>query len=304
MSVVEDLQGAADRVVERAGAGVVRVGRGPGRGAGVVVADGIVVTNAHNLRGREVTITFPSGRQVTGTVKGIDADGDLAVVAADTGDAPALEWNDDDGTRGVGTPVWTVVNLAGAGVRVTVGTISGVGRAFRSPTGRLISEGIEHTALLGRGSSGSPVLDNEGRLLAINTHRLGDGFYLALPASASLRERIESLARGEEPAHVRLGVALAPTHAARRMRAAVGLPERDGLLVRGVEDDSPAARAGLQRGDLIVAGEGQPLTTVDSLFALLDGLATGAALSLQVVRGTDEISVRVNFGGTANEGSA
>jgi serine protease Do len=305
VSVIEDLQGAAGRVVDRAAASVVRVGRGPGRGAGVVVANGVVVTNAHNVRGREVTITFASGRQVVGDVKGIDPDGDLAVVAVDTADTSPLEWSADEHGPRVGTPVWTVVNIPGGGVRVTVGTISGAGRAFRSPTGRLISEGIEHTALLGRGSSGSPVLDGDGRLLAINTHRLGDGFYLAIPATASLRERVESLGRGEEPVHVRLGVALAPTHAARRMRAAVGLPERDGLLVRGVEDGSAADRAGIQRGDLIVAGEGQPLTTADALFALLDGLAPGGALSLQIVRGTDEIAVRVDFGGTtASEGSA
>jgi S1-C subfamily serine protease len=305
VSVIEDLQGAAGRVVDRAAASVVRVGRGPGRGAGVVVANGVVVTNAHNVRGREVTITFASGRQVVGDVKGIDPDGDLAVVAVDTADTSPLEWSADEHGPRVGTPVWTVVNIPGGGVRVTVGTISGAGRAFRSPTGRLISEGIEHTALLGRGSSGSPVLDGDGRLLAINTHRLGDGFYLAIPATATLRERVESLGRGEEPVHVRLGVALAPTHAARRMRAAVGLPERDGLLVRGVEEGSAADRAGIQRGDLIVAGEGQPLTTADALFALLDGLAPGGALSLQIVRGTDEIAVRVDFGGTtASEGSA
>ncbi len=304
MSVIEDLQGAAGRVVERAAAGVVRVGRGPGRGAGVVVADGVVVTNAHNVRGREITVTFASGRQAVGNVQGIDADGDLAVVAVDTADAPALEWADDEHGPAVGTPVWTVVNLPGSGARVTMGTVSGAGRAFRSPTGRLISEGVEHTALLGRGSSGSPVLDGDGRLLAINTHRLGDGFYLAIPATSSLRQRVESLGRGEEPVRVRLGVALAPAHAARRMRAAVGLPERDGLLVRGVEDGSAAAHAGIQRGDLIVSGEGQPLTSADALFTLLDGLAPGAALSLQIVRGTDEITLRVNFGGTANEGSA
>lgn len=305
MSVIEDLQGAAGRVVDRAAASVVRVGRGPGRGAGVVVANGVVVTNAHNVRGREVTITFASGRQVVGNVKGIDPDGDLAVVAVDTADTSPLEWSADEHGPSVGTPVWTVVNIPGGGVRVTVGTISGAGRAFRSPTGRLISEGIEHTALLGRGSSGSPVLDGDGRLLAINTHRLGDGFYLAIPATAALRERVESLGRGEEPVHVRLGVALVPTHAARRMRAAVGLPERDGLLVRGVEDGSAADRAGIQRGDLIVAGEGQPLTTADALFTLLDGLAPGGALSLQIVRGTDEVAVRVDFGGTtASEGSA
>ncbi len=295
MSIVEDLQHATGQVVERVGDAVVRVGRSHGRGAGVVVADGVVLTNAHNLRGREVTVTNASGHSVVGTVAGIDADGDLAVVHADTGGVAAVPW-DDHAHAGIGTPVWTVVNLPGAGVRVTMGTISGVGRAFRSPTGRLVSDSIEHTALLGRGSSGSPVVDAHGRLLGINTNRLGDGFYLAMPATPALRTRVESLGRGEEPSHVHLGVALAPAFAARRIRAAAGLPERDGLLVRGVEDGSPAARAGIRRGDLIVGAAGNPLATVDELFARLDALPTGDTLQLQIVRGTDEIELRVEFG--------
>ncbi|HXY91338.1 MAG TPA: trypsin-like peptidase domain-containing protein, partial [Acidimicrobiia bacterium] len=95
MSVIQDLQDAAARVVDRAGAAVVRVGRGPGRGAGVVVADGVVVTNAHNVRGPEVTITFASGRTVAGSVAGVDADGDLAVVTADTGGGAPIAWGVD-----------------------------------------------------------------------------------------------------------------------------------------------------------------------------------------------------------------
>ncbi|HXY95200.1 MAG TPA: S1C family serine protease, partial [Acidimicrobiia bacterium] len=221
----------------------------------------------------------------------------------DTGGGAPIAWG-VDAPVGVGTPVWTVVNVAGSGLRVTVGTVSGLGRAFRSPTGRLIGDGLEHTALLGRGSSGSPVVDSEGRLLAINTHRLGDGFYLAVPATDALRARVDALGRGEEPTHLRLGVALAPTQAARRLRAAVGLPERDGLLVQGVEEGSPAARAGIRRGDLVVAAEGRPLTTVDQLFALLDDLDPDGALNVELVRGTDEISLRVNFAGITDEGSA
>ncbi|MEZ0294308.1 MAG: PDZ domain-containing protein, partial [Solirubrobacteraceae bacterium] len=97
---------------------------------------------------------------------------------------------------------------------------------------------------------------------------------------------------GEAPQRPRLGVALAPPRAARRLRAAVGLPERDGLLVRGVEPDSPAERAGLERGDLIVAAGGKPLSGFDELFDALDG--TGP-LALTVVRGTEEREVTAHF---------
>ena len=136
------------------------------------------------------------------------------------------------------------------------------------------------------------MVDAEGRLLAFNTHRLGDGFYLAVPASADLRQRVDALARGEYSQRARLGVALTSPHAARRIRAAAGLPERDGLLIRAVEEGSPAERAGLRKGDLIVAAGGQPVVTGDDLFAALDA-AAGGTLRLRVLRQLEEVDVDV-----------
>ncbi len=107
-----------------------------------------------------------------------------------------------------------------------------------------------------------------------------------------MKRRAEALASGSAAARPRLGIAIASPRAARRMRAAVGLPERDGLLVRGVEDDSPAAQAGIERGDLLVAVNGNPLNSVDTLF---DALEAGGDLKLTVVRGTDEREVPVHF---------
>jgi serine protease Do len=149
-------------------------------------------------------------------------------------------------------------------------------------------------------------VDVEGRLLGINTHRLGGGFYLAVPAGAELEARIDALARGETPARVRLGVAIAPPFAARRLRAAVGLPERDGVLIRGVEEGGPAGRAGIRTGDLIVAAAGREITAADDLFEVLDGLSVGDSLSLRIVRGAEELDVSVGFGGgeATAEGSA
>ena len=156
---------------------------------------------------------------------------------------------------------------------------------------------MEHTAPLGRGSSGGPLVDADGKLVAINTHRLGDGFYLALPATATLKSRIDALGRGEAPSRRRLGVALAPPHVARRLRRAVGLEDRDGVLIREVEENSPAAAAGLRRGDLIVAAGGQPVDSIDALLAAVDAVAEGATLPLTVVRATQEVEVTVRFDG-------
>ena len=159
------------------------------------------------------------------------------------------------------------------GLRVTFGVVSGVDREFRGPRGRRITGSVEHTAPLARGSSGGPLVDAEGRLLGINTHRLGDGFYLAIPADATLRERVDQLAAGQSPTRRRLGIAVAPSFVARRLRRAVGLPERDGLLVRGVDDGSPAAAGGVSTGDLIVSANGIDVGTADDLWAVLDALS-------------------------------
>jgi serine protease Do len=189
---------------------------------------------------------------------------------------------------------------------VTFGLVSAVGRAFRGPRGRRIAGSIEHTAPLPRGASGGPVVDAAGRLLGIDTNRLGDGFYLALPADAELRQRLDALGRGEATVRPRLGVGIAPARVARQLRRAVGLPERDGLLVRVVEDGGPADRAGLRTGDLLVEAGGRPVTDADELYEVLDQVGDDQTLALRVVRGTDELTVTVGFGdgGAERVGSA
>jgi serine protease Do len=239
-------------------------------------------------------VTFADGRTAEGSVAGRDIDGDLAVIAVDTGTAPVLPWA-DSAAASIGTPVFGLANPGGRGLRVTFGFVSGVERSFRGPRGRRITGSVEHTAALLPGSSGGPVLDAGGRLLGINTHRLGEGFYLAIPADETLRDKAGALARGESAAHPQLGVALAPGHVARRLRRAVGLPEAEGLLIRDVSEGSPAARAGLAQGDLIVAAGTGPVRTVDDLFEALEA-ARGGTLELQILRGADERTIQVTFG--------
>lgn len=282
----------ARHVAELVGPSVVRVGRHGGRGGGLVIEPGAVVTNAHNLRGPEITVTFADGRRETGTVAGHDVDGDLAVITVDTGDAPVADWG---GSAELGDTVHAVSRLADGAVRVTTGAVSATGRTFRGPRGRRIRGSLEHTAPMGRGSSGSPVVDGAGRVVGLNTNRLGEGFYLALPADEGLRDRLRSLAAGEVTAPRRLGIGLAPAHVARRLRRSVGLPERDGLLVRLVEPGGIADRAGLQEGDLVVQAGGEDVTTVDDLHDALDAVAPGGTLALTVVRGADELAIEVSF---------
>jgi len=295
MAILDEIQAGIAQQAEGAGASVVGIGQRWGAGSGVVLGQGRVLTNAHNVRGDQVTVTFADGRTAEGTVAGKDIDGDLAVVEVDTGGAPALPWADGV-TASIGTPVFALANPGGRGLRVTFGFVSGVDRSFRGPRGRRITGSLEHTSPLLPGSSGGPVVNAAGELLGINTNRLGEGFYLAIPADGTLRERAEALGRGEFATPPRLGVAIAPGHVARRLRRAVGLPDREGLLVREVTEDSPAARAGLAQGDLIVAVAGQPVSSIDDLFDALQAAGEGT-VELGIVRGTEERSVQVALGG-------
>ena len=294
MSVLEELEGTIQTAVERYGPAVIGLGQGWGRGSGFVIDANRILTNAHNLRGDEVTVTFHDGRRETGRVLASDADVDLAVIEAETAGIEPLQWSEEDlESLPIGRSVLALANPGGRGLRVTPGFVSSTARTFRGPRRNRIGFAIEHTAPLPRGSSGGPLIDRSGRLLGVNSIRTDGGLILAVPADRAIRERVEKLSRGESPQRVRLGVAIAPPRVARRLRRAVGLPERDGILIRDVERGSPADRAGLERGDLIVTAGGRELERMDTLYEALDGAQGEGQLELKIVRGTEERTVTV-----------
>ncbi len=291
--MLDELQTAVKTVTERIGPATVTIGRDR-RGTGVVIADGRVLTNAHNLRDRTTQVAFADQRIAQAEVLGADPEGDLAVLAVDTTGTPVAEWSAAPAAAG---QVVFGAARGRQGLRVTFGVVSGVDREFRGPRGRRITGSVEHTAPLARGSSGGPLVDAEGRLLGINTNRIGDGFYLAIPTDAGLRDRVDRLAAGHSPARRRLGIAVAPSSVARRLRRSVGLPERDGLLVRGVDDGSPAAAGGVTTGDLIVSANGVDVHAADDLWGVLDALGGDEtdSVDLGIVRGAEELTIRVTF---------
>lgn len=287
-----DQQTTTRQVADAVAPAVVRIGRHGGRGCGIVIADGLVATNAHNLRDRTTEVTFADGRAVQGRATGVDADGDLVVLAVDTGGIAPPAWADEPPAEGA--TVYSVAAIPG-GRRVTPGVVSSVDRSFRGPRGRLVTGAFEHTAPVAKGTSGSPVVDEQGRVVGLTTLRLRDGFSLAQAAGPELRRRLDLLAAGDEPRRRLLGVGLAPAHVARRLRASVGLPERDGALVRGVADDSPAARAGIATGDLVTAVGDTPIASPSDLEAALADPGLGVTVTVHVVRGSDEHDLVVTF---------
>jgi serine protease Do len=293
MPILEEVRGAIQSLTDDVGPSVVGIGHRWALGSGVVVAPGRIVTNAHNVRGSEVTVSLPGGDSVAARVLGIEVDADVAVLEVDAEGLAPIRW--DDGTEmSIGTPVFALANPGGRGLRVTFGFVTGTERSFRGPRGRQIRGSMEHTAPLLPGSSGGPVVDEQGRFVGLNTNRLGEGFYLAIPADSALKQRIDRLAAGTAPRTRRLGIAVAPPEVAVRLRRAVGLPDAEGLLVRGIKDDGPAAQAGMREGDLLIEAGGRALTSADELFDVLD--SAGAQLEVRVLRGVEELTLTVALG--------
>jgi serine protease Do len=290
----EELEKAAEAVRERALPAVVGVGERWPSGSGIVFGDDLVITSAHNVRSETPRVHFADGSEKDATAVTADIAGDLAVISVPTAGASIASWA-ESGPR-LGTPVFAAANPGGRGPRLSFGVVSGEARSFRGPGGRPIAGGFEHTAPLPRGSSGGPVLTLGGELLGINTKRLGEGLYAAITADAGLRARLEALARGEVVARPYLGVGLLPGEVARRLRSAVGLPERAGVLVQHLDEEGPAAQAGVLRGDLLTSANAVPLARVSDLHRVLADRKPGDQISVELVRGTEERQVSVTLG--------
>lgn len=297
--LLEEIRTTIAGAAERLGASVVGLGegRGGGRGSGVVVGDGRVLTVAHAVRRDEPVVRFAGGRAAPGSVAAVDPLGNIAAIAVDTGDAPAVVLAPN--APGIGAPVLALARPGGRALRASLGFVTTADSSLRGRGGRRLEGVIEHTAALPRGASGGPLFDTDDELVGLNALRSDGGLILALPAGASLAARIDALFRGETPARPYLGLALAPAHVARRLRRAVGLPERDGALVRGVADGGPGATAGLQRGDLIVGAAGRPVGGIDDLHAALDGHGAGDTIELTVDRAGHERVVALLVGDLA-----
>ncbi|MFN8124029.1 MAG: S1C family serine protease [Thermoleophilia bacterium] len=304
------------RAAETAGPAVFGLGRW-GRGSGVVVADGLALAAPHHhprggphhhhpMRGgpfrhrgpqppwredRSPVAVFADGRAVDAESAGTDPMTGLVVLRLDTTGVTPIP--PAAAEPRLGDPVLALGNPGGRGLRVTPGYVASEPRVLEGPGGRTGPTGIEHSAPLPRGATGGPLLDADGGLLGINVMRPGWGLILAVATGATVAGRAAAVAGGTVARPRTLGVALAPAHVARRLRRAVGLPEAEGILVRAVEDGSPAAAAGLGDGDLITAAGGAPVAEVADLARAIDAAPADGRLVLTVLRGTESREVEV-----------
>ena len=244
-------------------------------------------------------MSFADGRRERAELAGSDADLDLAVLAVDTGDAPAVRWEPAE-APGIGAPVVALANPGGRGLRATLGFVSSGERSFRGPRGRRIRGAIEHTAPLPRGSSGGPLVDPDGNLLGVNSLRLDGGLILAVPAERG-GEASASCCSPAARRPRRTGSAWRSPRRAWRGACAArsACPSATACSCARWRTAAPATGAGLEPGDLIVASAGSRSDGVESLYtrARLGAGGAAASSSSTVVRGTDERTVTATLRG-------
>ncbi|MCU0308863.1 MAG: PDZ domain-containing protein [Thermoleophilia bacterium] len=293
------VESAVGRIGAAVGPAVVGIGRGWGRGTGVVVAPGRVLAGLRATAGDEVEVVRGDGAGAGARVAGADPESGLAVLEMDTGGVVPVGWDPAAPPVAAGRSVFALARPGGRALRVSWGLVTSAEAGVRGPRGRMLRGVVEHTAPLPRGSAGAPLVDVSGRLVGVSVLRMDAGLILAVPADAALAARIEAMATGQAPAGRRLGAAVSPPWVARRMRRGVGLPDRDGVLVRAVDPGGPGERAGLRRGDLIVSAAGRPVRGLDDLQAVLDDPAVPGPLGLVVVRGVEEVHLEAPVGPAA-----
>jgi S1-C subfamily serine protease len=275
--------GVAESVLPSVASIVVRTARGGGAGSATVVGEGgVLLTSAHVVAGASsAEAGFPDGTGVHVDVVGRDPLSDLAVLRARGPVPPPVELGDAARLR-VGQLVVAMGNPLGLAGSVTAGIVSALGRSLPTTSGRVVDEVIQTDAALNPGNSGGALADGTGRMVGVNTAVAGIGLGLAVPINATTREIIRGLLANGRVRRAWLGIAGARIRLAPDLAARIGSPT--GLQVADVIGGSPADRAGLRRGDVVVALAGRPIRTVTEVQALMVENAIGVPVEMTVWR--------------------
>jgi S1-C subfamily serine protease len=240
-----------------------------------------------------VDIALPDGSRYRAERVGEDPDTDLAVLRVDLPGAAPVTLGDSRALR-VGQLVIAVGNPLGFQSSVTAGVVSALGRSFRSANGRLIEEVVQTDAALNPGNSGGPLANSRGEVVGVNTAVILPAQGLCFAVGSNTAKLVAAqLIREGRVRRARIGVAGQNVPVQPVLVRQHRLDGPGGVLVQGVEADSPAQRAGLRRGDVIVALHGQTVGGVDALHRLLGAEVIGRPLALVVVRGRDKLELPV-----------
>ena len=289
---------------ERVGPAVVHViafgadGRPKGQGSGVIFTpDGYVLTNAHVVAGAaRLRAAFTDGQAMDATLVGEDPATDTAVLRLSGSGLPHAELG-RSATLRVGQLVAAIGNPLGFQCTVTAGIVSALGRTLRAPSGRMIDSVIQTDAPLNPGNSGGPLVSGAGRVVGINTATIapaqGICFAIGIDTAVWVATR---LMRDGRVRRSRLGLSGQTVPIDTRLRRFHHLPQASGVLVLDMAEGGPVAAAGVQRGDVVVAFDGEPIVGVDDLHRSLTEERAGRALTLTLLRRAEMLSMPVTPG--------
>jgi S1-C subfamily serine protease len=281
--------------VEKAAGGVVQVSARRGTGSSGVVwsADGVIIAADHNIeREEDITVGLADGSTVPAKLAGRDPGTDVAVLRVEASGLAVPEWSDLSGLK-VGHLVLNLLR-PGRSIRALLGIVGALGREeWRTPAGGRLDLYLQAAVDIQKGSSGSLLVDVEGRALGLGTAGLLRGHLLAIPPTTLKRVVEALLAHGRIPRGY-LGLALVPVRLPASVEEAAGQPV--GLMVAGVQPGTTAETAGVLLGDILISLDGEAVTDLGQLHALLSGERIGKESTLRLVRAGEVREIRVTIG--------
>jgi serine protease Do len=272
-------------------------------GSGFIIsADGYIVTNNHLIQSAsgngtvdQVTVTLTNRREYPARIVGRDSASDLALLKIEGQNFPFVEWGDSTRAR-VGDWVLAIGNPYGLGGTVTAGIISALHRGITGAGA--YDRYIQTDASINMGNSGGPMFDLNGRVVGINSALISPtgasvGIGLAIPAELA-KPVIDSLRRGQRPSRGYLGVGLQPLD--ENIAESLGLPKDRGEIVRSVQPNEPAARAGIQQGDVILRVGGRDVNPDQTVSYLIANTPVGTRVPLEIIRNGRRQTINVAVG--------
>jgi len=302
----EAVVGAVDAVapaVVHVGVRGERRGRpAEGAGSGVIVSpDGLILTNNHVVAGaREMRLTLADGRSFTGRMLGSDADTDLAVLRGETSEhLPSAVLANSKRVK-PGQVAIAIGNPLGFQSSVSAGIVSAVGRSLRAENGRLIGDVIQTDVGLNPGNSGGPLVNLKGQVIGVNTAIVaaGQGIGFAIPINM-VKRVVDQLVDKGKVVRGWLGVALQPLSP--DLAQSLGLAGTNGAVVGSTITGSPAAQAGLQQGDVIIAYDSTPVDDYRHVQRLVAETRVGKSVTLQIVRKKQKMDVAITIAEVPDE---
>jgi len=302
-AAVEKVSPSVVNVEVRQAAGRTRSGeprerRGGGSGF-VFTPDGLILTNSHVVHdASHIEVTLADSRRVPARTIGDDPATDLAVIRIDLigNDVPglqAVQLGDSQQLR-PGQMAIAIGNPYGFQSTVTAGVISALGRSLRSYSGRLIEDVIQTDAALNPGNSGGPLVNSQGQVIGVNTATIlpaqGICFAIGINTAKFVAGRLLRDGRIRR-SYIGISAQTVPIH--RRVVRFYNLSKETGVVVLGVEPDSPARTTGVREGDVIVALDNKPIAGVDDLHRLLTDAQVGARCALTVIRHTERLALGI-----------